>query len=69
MKRVPGVQSARDYDTRWIRSQRYHSSSELCALSCKKGEVEAEETVKKSRFIGRCCRAATFEDAKEFLNR
>ena len=31
------------------------------------GEYEAEETVKKSRFVGRCTSAASFEDAKLFI--
>ncbi|CAN0367910.1 unnamed protein product [Pylaiella littoralis] len=33
------------------------------------GEAETEETIKKSRFIGRCGPAATFEDAKALLGR
>lgn len=33
------------------------------------GEAEAEETIKKSRFIGRCGPAATFEEAKALLGR
>lgn len=32
-------------------------------------EAETEETIKKSRFIGRCGPAATFEDAKALLGR
>ncbi|CAM9693149.1 unnamed protein product [Ectocarpus sp. 12 AP-2014] len=33
------------------------------------GESEAEETIKKSRFIGRCGPAATFEEGKALLGR
>eukprot|EP00903_Cladosiphon_okamuranus_P012188 g11431.t1 len=33
------------------------------------GEAETEETIKKSRFIGRCGPAATFEEAKALLGR
>lgn len=33
------------------------------------GETETEETIKKSRFIGRCGPAATFEEGKALLGR
>jgi len=39
----------------------------LSTLITVDGEHEAEETVKKSRFVGRCTSAASFDDAKRFI--
>jgi putative IMPACT (imprinted ancient) family translation regulator len=39
----------------------------LSTLITVDGEHEAEETVKKSRFVGRCTSAASFDEAKRFI--